>query len=62
MVRVPPCQGIEEICGMWTEYDATYGGYSGLANVESFLHKEGYEHEKAGEASNDQVCPMWLVD
>ena len=47
---------------MWTEYDATNGGYSGFADVESFLHEEGYKHEQTGEASNDKVGPMWLVD
>ena len=62
LVCISPCQGIEEICRMWTKYDATYGSYSGFADVESFLHEEGYEHEQTGEASNDEVRPMRLVD
>ena len=62
LVGVAPLEGIEEVGGMRTEDDADDGGNSGLTDVQLLLDEEGAEHEQAGEAADDEVRQMRLVD
>ena len=62
LVRVAPGEGIEEVGGVRAEYDTTYRRHGRFSDVESFLDKKGDQHEKTGEASDNEVGPMWLVD
>ena len=47
---------------MGTEDDTAEAGDGGFADVESFFHEEGAQHEQACEAAEDEVGEMGLVD
>lgn len=62
LVRVAPGQGIEEVRGMWAKDDAADCGDRSFTNVQALFNEERDEHEEGCEASDDEVCPMGLVD
>ena len=47
---------------MRAEDDAAKGRNGGFANVELLFDEEGDEHEEGGEAADDEVGPVRLVD
>lgn len=62
LVRIAPCPRVDEVCRVGTENDAANGGHRGFTNVESLLDEGRAEHEKRGEATQDDVDQMWPVD
>jgi len=62
LVDIAPGLRVEEVGGMGAEDDAAEGCDGGLTDVELLLDEQRAEHEQRGEATQDHVRHMGLID
>lgn len=62
LVGISPCPRVDQVRSMWAEDDSADGGDCRFTNVQSFLDEGRAQHEKGGEAAENDVDQVRAVD
>ena len=62
LISVSPCSRVDQVCGMRAKDDSTDRGNCCFSYIQSFLDEGRTQHEKRGEATENDVDQMRSVD